>query len=150
MRYDLWSLRYDNLARHARAGSGFNAANAHRYEVNEIEIASGVGKSGITRLDSYTFRNGPAEIVSRKNRQLAELSLAEVRKDLREFEKKYAVGMPIADTPKNRALGIEDDLLTGTYILEVPVQTRPVPQAVLDYARERYITIRDVEGNIYR
>jgi hypothetical protein len=31
----------------------------------------------------------------------------------------------------------------------VPVQTRPVPQAVLDYADDLSVTIRDVTGHVY-
>lgn len=40
--------------------------------------------------------------------------------------------------------------LDGDYILEVPVQVNPIPQSVLDYAREQGVRIRDVEGRLYK
>ncbi len=39
--------------------------------------------------------------------------------------------------------------MTGELILEIPVQNKPVPQRVIDYATENNIIIRDVKGNIY-
>lgn len=46
---------------------------------------------------------------------------------------------------------LEDKIrLRGQMILEVPVQTNKVPQKVLDFARQKKIQIRDIEGNIYK
>lgn len=39
--------------------------------------------------------------------------------------------------------------LEGKPILEVPVQTKPIPKKVLDTATEKGITIRDVNGKEY-
>ena len=49
-----------------------------------------------------------------------------------------------------RAQGLAGQVLDGQYILEVPVQSLPVPDHVLDAAAERSITIRDIEGHVYQ
>jgi hypothetical protein len=47
------------------------------------------------------------------------------------------------------AAAIRNQPLQGDLILEVPVQAKPIPKAVLDAAGERDITIRDVAGKVY-
>lgn len=44
---------------------------------------------------------------------------------------------------------LKDGRLEGELILEVPVQTKPVPQAILDEANKRGIIIRDITGKVY-
>lgn len=53
----------------------------------------------------------------------------------------------VANVPSSGPLA--GQLLQGQYILEVPVQTNPVPQAVLDAANKAGVLIRDVNGTIY-
>ena len=47
------------------------------------------------------------------------------------------------------ALGQVGTRLDGRLVLEVPVQTAPVPRAVLDFATEHEIVIRDIAGKVY-
>jgi hypothetical protein len=49
--------------------------------------------------------------------------------------------------PSSEALA--GSTLQGQYILEVPVQVNPVPQAVLDSANNAGVLIRDINGKIY-
>jgi hypothetical protein len=67
---------------------------------------------------------------------------------LKEIARKYKPGSKIANVPSTdkSLLGKE---LEGKMILEVPVQSLPVPKAVLDRARDLRIQIRDVEGRNY-
>ena len=39
--------------------------------------------------------------------------------------------------------------MRGQHILEIPVQNKPIPKAVIDYANSNNIIIRDVKGGIY-
>jgi len=39
--------------------------------------------------------------------------------------------------------------MRGQQILEIPVQNKPIPQRIIDYANENNIIIRDVEGKVY-
>lgn len=90
------------------------------------------------------------EIVSRKRTQLADIGSSTAQGYLRVMTQKYMDGLLIADTPTTRAMGLDRDVLRGRQILEVPVQMQPVPQAVLDNAADREITIRDIEGRIHQ
>jgi filamentous hemagglutinin len=64
-----------------------------------------------------------------------------------EIAAKYPAGASIANVPSSGTLG--GDFLKGGYYLEVPVQTGPIPQRVLDAAGRARVTIRDVNGKIY-
>lgn len=75
---------------------------------------------------------------------------------LKELADKYAPGSIIADVPSNtkgRNFKIfeenGDNILRGQMYLEVPVQKKPIPNSVLDYATEKFIKIRDINGRIY-
>jgi hypothetical protein len=109
---------------------------------NEMYLADG------TRLDSYVPGR---DIVSRKETQLAEVQPGTAMEYIRELERKYPPGARIADTPANNTQlpGIGEQRLRGDQILEVPPQNSPVPPAVLQYARDRDIVIRDALGRIY-
>lgn len=65
-----------------------------------------------------------------------------------ELPMRYPRGATIANVPSSGALA--GRRLAGLYYLEVPVQRAPIPQNVLDYARQMRVNIRDVTGNIYR
>jgi len=64
---------------------------------------------------------------------------------------KYSPGETISDTPRNRRefSDLVGKPLDGDQILEVPVQNHPIPQAILDHASDRGVTIMDINGKIY-
>ncbi len=138
-----WQARRD-------AGSDFDRANADRYDFNEIYVDSGVGRSGRSRVDSFNLAGPNTGTISRKHTQLAEVSEATAMSYIDEARTKYRPGTPVANTSRNRALQINDQVLPEPLVLEVPVQARPIPQAVLDHARRNDVSIRDVEGRSYR
>ena len=105
-------------------------------------------------LDSYNHRT--KEIVSRKYTQLGEISEETAIGYLKELADNYAPGSIIANVPSNtngRNMGIfeknKGTKIRGQMYLEVPVQQKPIPKSVLDYARLRNIKIRDVNNKIY-
>jgi len=55
----------------------------------------------------------------------------------------------IADTAAAKKLGLANQTLTGKYILEVPVQEWAIPERILNEAKIRGITIRDIKGSVY-
>lgn len=96
------------------------------------------------------------EIVSRKYAQLSEITEETAIRYLKELKDKYSPGAVIADVSSNRVganAGIFEenggDILQDQMILEVPVQKKPVPKRVLDYANEHRIKIRDTNNKIY-
>ena len=105
------------------------------------------------RLDSYS----PGEfVVSRRWTQLGEITEVSGKRYIDEIMKKYNPFEPslrISDTPGNRSqLGSHavGGGLMGRPVFEVPVQTTPIPQTVLERASQFDITIRDPNGTIYR
>ncbi|AXA90573.1 PAAR domain-containing protein [Massilia sp. YMA4] len=125
-------------------GNDFNAERAPEYPYNELYIDSPKG-SGYTRLDSYNPIAG--EIVSRKYTQLSEIQEKTAIGYINEIGAKYPVDATIAKVPSSGELAGEK--LAGQHYLEVPVQVRPIPQAVLDAAERAGVVIRDVNGKIY-
>lgn len=96
------------------------------------------------------------EIVSRKYTQFSEIQIETGMSYIRELKDKYPQGAIIADVPSNRAGGANACLegyintgITGTQILEVPVQINPIPQRLLDEASMFDIKIRDINGKTY-
>jgi hypothetical protein len=148
VRYDLLTgLKRRNTPAEVAAdraeGVAFNKSQWHRFDVNEVTLGNG------KVLDSY---NALDEIVSRKQTQLAEVNRSTARKYLAEFTKKYSPGEVVKNTPRARAqfphlIGEE---LGGRMYLEVPIQNHPVPERILQYARDRRILIRDITGRIYQ
>jgi hypothetical protein len=125
-------------------GRDFNAAQNDRFPYNELYIEDPKGGSHF-KLDSYNDISG--EIVSRKLTQLADIQEQTAKNYISEIEKKYAPGRTIANVPTSGSLAGET--LRGTKFLEVPVQTRPIPQAIIDAADRADVTIRDVNGRIH-
>ena len=133
-------------------GQQFNWQNYDRYVAREVWIddaANGVRY----RLDSYS----PGEfVVSRRWTQLGEITEVSGKRYMDEIMKKYNPFEPslrIADTPGNQSqLGPSavGGGLMGRPIFEVPVQTSPIPQPVLERASQFGIVIRDPNGTIYR
>ena len=125
-------------------GNAFNRSQAHRYPHNEVYVNKPSG-SGYYRVDSYNPRSG--EIVSRKFTQFSDIQESTGIGYVNEFTRKYSPGTTIADVPSSGSLA--GQRLQGQMILEVPVQTRPIPQGVLDAANDAGVIIRDINGRIY-
>lgn len=73
---------------------------------------------------------------------------------MNEFLMKYTPGTRIRDVPTQRPgsghqnADLAGATLEGRMFLEVPVQKKPVPKAVLEYAKKNRITIRDEKGKV--
>jgi len=132
-----WLQRLDD-------GNAFNVERAAVYPYNEVYISK-PGGTGYYRLDSYNPAAG--EIVSRKYTQLADIQPETALGYINEIPSKYPTGGAIANVPSSGQLS--GQLLQGQYILEVPVQARPIPPSVLDAANRAGVLIRDVNGRIY-
>lgn len=135
-------------------GAEFNAEQGARYEeaggVNELYVEktpAQLAKNGYPyhRVDTYLEDE---EIISRKFTQLSEVQESTGRHYVQELFDKYPPGRTIADVPSTPP-ALRGSSLTGDMVLEVPVQNAPVPQSVLDLAKELDITIRDINGTIY-
>ena len=142
----------------------FNKARAKFYPYNEVYLEApkkainlpegAPTKHQYVRLDSYNPHTG--DIVSRKYTQLSEVSEETAIRYLKELSDKYAPGSIIADVPSNRTgvnKGIfelnQGDKLKGQMILEVPVQKKPIPQNVINYADKLRIKIRNTNNKLY-
>ena len=123
------------------AGNNFNKENRPRYPYNEVQV---YGKKKYV-VDSYV---PGLEIISRKYTQLASIKVSTGIGYLDELIRKYPSGAIITDSPFNpRAL--RGQVLTGSYILEIPVQREAIPEVIIDAANSRGIIIRDVRGKEY-
>lgn len=110
------------------------------------------------RVDTYI----PDELIlSRKFRQYTEVGIGQFRDDLAEILYKYPRGTPlvpnkgttIGNRTKKEAEALQElasqgHRLNGKYVLEVPVQSSPIPNAWLREAVEQGIEVRDVTGKI--
>jgi len=59
---------------------------------------------------------------------------------------------PARNTNKGKLAILNNDIgkgISGKMVLEIPVQSKPIPQSVLDRANLLNIDIRDVQGKIY-
>jgi len=130
----------DWLKARFEAGNSFNKENRPRYPYNEVEVY-GDGKNYV--VDSYI---PGSEIVSRKFTQLASVKESTGIGYLNELQKKYPSGAIITDSPFNPKV-LRGKTMTGNLNLEIPEQKGPIPQSVIDYANNKGIIIRDVNGN---
>lgn len=119
-------------------GNKFNKDNHARYPANEVHLANG------KRLDSY---KADEEIVSRKHTQLSEIEPRTARGYLDEIVSKYP---PDTIIRSNKYPDLDGEPLDGVMILEVPVQTSPVPAEIIEHAKALDIKIRDVTGHVYK
>lgn len=133
-------------------GQQFNWQNYDRYVAREVWIDDAANGARY-RLDSYS----PGEfVVSRRWTQLGEITEVSGKRYIDEMIKKYNPLEPslrISDTPGNQSQLGSSALgggLMGRPVFEVPVQTSPIPQSVLERASQFGITIRDPNGTIYR
>ena len=142
----------------------FNKARTKFYPYNEVYLEApkkainlpegSPTKHQYVRLDSYNPHTG--EIVSRKYTQLSEVSEETAIRYLKELSDKYAPETKIADVPSNISganAGIFKEnrgrTLHGQMILEVPVQKKPIPQNVINYADKLRIKIRNTNNKLY-
>ena len=132
----------DWLKARFEAGNSFNKENRPRYPYNEVEVY-GDGKNYV--VDSYI---PGSEIVSRKFTQLASVKESTGIGYLNELQKKYPSGAIITDSPFNPKV-LRGKTMTGNLNLEIPEQKGPIPQSVIDYANNKGIIIRDVNGKEY-
>jgi RHS repeat-associated protein len=123
--------------RRLQDGNDFNKAQAHRFPHNEVYIERAGGGHHV-RVDSYNPRTG--EIVSRKHTQFNDIQESTGVGYVNELASTYPPGAKIANVPTQRVgsghanAGLAGQRLQGQMILEVPVQTGAVPQAVIDAA----------------
>lgn len=86
---------------------------------------------------------------------MSDIQEATAKRYIDEFVKKYDVGTEIAPVPTqvpgsgHANAGLGGNFLRGRKILEVPVQKKSIPQAILDYAGSKGIDIVDVTGIKY-
>ena len=109
------------------AGNRFNKENRPRYPYNEVELEAKEINGKKYVVDSYIPGE---EIVSRKFTQLAEVKEKTALSYLSEFTKKYSSGSEIS-SGKFNPNALKGGRLDGELILEIPVQTKPVPQKLL-------------------
>jgi hypothetical protein len=88
------------------------------------------------------------EIIEVKDTQFASVTEAHAFSELRDLANKYPEGVPIASVPSTPA-ALAGRTLEGQKVLVVPVQTAPIPQAILDKATQLGIVIRDNTGKVY-
>ncbi|WP_146229265.1 hypothetical protein [Nocardia neocaledoniensis] len=140
------------VLRQMEVGNAFNRMRepyyAARGGANEVHVGPKRKSGKYVRVDSYLPGR---EIVSRKYTQLADIKFRTVQNYLRELARKYPPGTIIADTPSNRsqlpsyAIGRP---MSGTMILEVPIQNKAVPANVKAEAGRLGIILRDESGNV--
>jgi hypothetical protein len=131
-----------------RQGREFDTSRQGIYDYDQIDIRNPNG-SGNRRVDSINLTPGTEQIISRKFTQFSGIKEKTAFGYIDEIDRKYAPLSVIADTPRNRQLGISGQTISGAKILEVPVQRRPIPQSVLDYVTKNKVIIRDVNGKVY-
>ncbi|MCC2506895.1 hypothetical protein LKM17_22605 [Bacillus cereus] len=135
----------DFVKKQWEAGNRFNKENRPRYPYNEVELEAKEINGKKYVVDSYIPGE---EIVSRKFTQLAEVKEKTALSYLSEFTKKYSSGSEVS-SGKFNPNALKGGRLDGELILEIPVQTKPVPQKIIEEANEKGIIIRDINGKVY-
>ena len=86
---------------------------------------------------------------------MAGIQYQTARNYMNEFLTKYAPKTEIKDVPTQRPgsghqnADLAGETLEGDMILEVPVQKKPIPEKVREYATDNEIIIRDEKGKVY-
>ena len=143
-----------NVPDHMRTilrGKAFHHDVADQFRATEVTIHQRDNEGNVLRtfrVDGLNRR----QVVSLKNTQLADVKLATAKGHVDELVKKYKPDQPnlvIARTDGNRTKlqhwnpDAIDLPLRGQMILGVPVQSKPVPQEIIDYAADRNVIIRE-------
>lgn len=148
----------EDLAEHQRnrlRGQWTNYAFAHHYRAIEVSIhhldANG-NKTGLVRADGLDDYG----VASIKNVQFMRVSLSTWKSYINETRRKYQpnrADVIVAATKGTRDMVERGELarrevgrpLNGAMFLDVPPQADPIPQEVLDYAKEKGVRIRERE-----
>lgn len=104
---------------------------------------------GINAHPTLAYNPLTREIISRKFTQLSQIQESTAIAYIREAANKYSPGTSIPNVPSTPK-PLRGTKLEGRVILEVPTQINPVPQSVLNAARQHNITIRDHTGKVYK
>ena len=117
---------------------------------HEVSVECATCRSGYARLDTYDQRT--REIISRKYAQLSAISERTAKRYIDELATTYRPGAMIADVPSSRLRALDGKRLEGDLVLEIPVQSAPVPQWLIDYAMSlrNPVVLRDETGRVYR
>ena len=142
------AIKAGNWKDRVRQGRDFDTARRGVYGYDQVDIRNPSG-SGKRRVDSINMVRGTEQIISRKHTQFSGIKESTAVGYIDEIERKYAPGSVIADTPRNRELGIVGQRISGPKVLEIPVQRKPIPPSILDYATKHKVIIRDVNGKVY-
>jgi hypothetical protein len=84
--------------------------------------------------------------------QLGDVEPSTAKQYIGELANKYSPGKTIASSPsvirqeEKTGVKITGQPLRGDLVLEVPSQAKAVPKEILDYAKDRAITIRTTDG----
>jgi len=108
------------------------------------------------RLDAYNDTVIPRQIISRKHTQFSEVKYETAKGYLDELATKYKPGMKGADVPSNikgtelnkTNAGMSGRSIDGIQVLEIPTQSKPIPQSIIDYADSLDIEIIQVKTSI--
>ena len=140
-------------------GNRFNKLREKFFDANEVYIdtgktiknGKGIEVKKYFRLDSYNTKRNPKGIFSRKDTQLSDITEQTAKKYLKELKDKYPAGAIIADVKSSRKYDppLNGKKLEGQLYLEVPVQNKAVSKEILDYANDKEIIIRDINGKEY-
>jgi polyhydroxyalkanoate synthesis regulator phasin len=149
-------------------GNLFNYQHQAEFVTNEVYvhelragadghvILDGAGRPEVVATYRIDSLNQTVEVVERKATQLSEISERTALTYIKSFETKYVVDderFVIADVPSARAnpdlAPLIGQQLQGAKVLQIPVQVKPIPPEILEYAADHGVTIRDVAGHEY-
>lgn len=119
--------------------AGLDPNNVAELHVARPSNASTRDRISHNRVDVYNAPKG--EIVSMKHTQLSAVTKQTALRYIDEAVTKYAPGTVISHVASTPLL-LRGRRLQGDVILHVPKQTEPIPTAVRDYARRRFVIIR--------
>lgn len=158
-----------NIAKKVLQGNAFNQKMRKKYPNNEVYVDYLQPKRGKdnkivrdkdgkpimekhqVRVDSY---KPGEEIVSRKYTQLGGITENTAKEYINELVRKYPAGAKISNVATQRKgsghenQGLAGGTLTGDLILEVPVQTKNIPDSIKQHAKNKGVIIRDENGTI--
>jgi len=117
---------------------------------HEVYVECATCRSGYARLDTYDEE--AREILSRKYAQLWAINERTAKLYIDELATKSRPGTMSADLPSSRLRALDGKRLEGDLVLEIPVQSAPVPQWLIDYAMSlrNPVVLRDETGRVYR
>ncbi|QQS00435.1 MAG: hypothetical protein IPK37_16520 [Austwickia sp.] len=137
---------YQSDLNEAMTASGAELSRAelyvHKPGVDVVAARNGANKR-YNRVDWYDGSVGM--IASMKNVQFSEVDSSIASRYIDELTKKYHSGVVIANVPTTPSALVHEEL-KGVMTLIVPSQAQPIPQKVIDYARDRNVIIAEWEN----